>query len=240
MLELISFYMNLAIIVPFYNEEKNLKFFINEWNEIINLEYLNNINLKFFFINDGSTDNSLNVIDYSKKNFDYEIINKKNSGHGDSCKYGFKLISNKNFDWVLQIDSDNQCDPKYLKDFISCTKRYDIVFGKRVKREDGLIRILISRLLSILIFIKTKKYINDMNCPYKMFSKEKLNKLIQQVDSKYPKKIELFNCLIAYEAELTYKVSWINIEFRNRKFGISKYNFLHMFKLFLELFYRIR
>ena len=55
------------------------------------------------------------VLKKSKK-IKFQIIHKKNSGHGDTCRYGYNLIIKKYkyFDYILQIDSDNQCDPKYL------------------------------------------------------------------------------------------------------------------------------
>ena len=50
----------------------------------------------------------------SVKKIKHRIIKKKNSGHGDTCRYGYKYIIKKfkKFEYILQIDSDNQCDPK--------------------------------------------------------------------------------------------------------------------------------
>ena len=102
--------MNLAVIVPFYNEEDNLTFFIKEWEKFLSKRKKLRDQLSFFFINDGSNDNSVNQIKENIKKLNFKIINRKNSGHGNSCKFGYNLIVNKykNFDYLLQIDSDNQ------------------------------------------------------------------------------------------------------------------------------------
>lgn len=54
--------MKIAIIVPFYNEENNLTYFINEWEKFLNSKKKISNVFFFYFINDGSTDNSVNEI----------------------------------------------------------------------------------------------------------------------------------------------------------------------------------
>ena len=87
--------MKIAILVPFYNESRNLKFFIGEWYKYRNFFIKFKISPFFFFIDDGSSDNSVDTIKANAKKIKYKIIKKKNSGHGDSCKYGYKLILQK-------------------------------------------------------------------------------------------------------------------------------------------------
>ena len=117
--------MKIAIIIPFYNEEQNLLHFLNEWNNLLKSFDKKKYKLNFFFINDGSTDNSVEIIRKNSDKLKFKIINKKNSGHGDTCKYGYDLITNKNYsyDYLLQIDSDNQCNPKYLINFLNVAEK---------------------------------------------------------------------------------------------------------------------
>ena len=64
--------MKIAIIIPFYNEEQNLHYFLKEWNNFLKSLRKKKYVLNFFFINDGSTDYSVEII---KKNSDkYEYI----------------------------------------------------------------------------------------------------------------------------------------------------------------------
>ena len=90
--------MKIAVLVPFYNEEENLKFFVKEWNDYLNLHNLKNVS--FFFIDDGSTDESVKSLEKSlfKSKLIFKKKKKKNSGHGSSSQYGYKFIIKLNFD----------------------------------------------------------------------------------------------------------------------------------------------
>ncbi len=235
--------MKIAIIVPFYNEEKNLIYFIKEWENFLKTKKELK-NLFFFFINDGSTDLSINIINENAKSLKFKIINKNNTGHGATCKFGYKLIINNDqkFDYVLQIDSDNQCDPKYLTEFYNLAKKqnHDFIFGYRKYREDGYLRIFISRLLSIAIFIKKFTYIKDLNSPYRLMNIKELEKITTSIERKIKyNKIGLYNCLLTYEIQKKNKIKWININFRNRAFGKSNYNLFYLLKNFTNLILKI-
>ena len=235
--------MKIAIIVPFYNEENNLTYFINEWEKFLNSKKKISNVFFFYFINDGSTDNSVNEIKKKIKKLNYKIIDKKNSGHGDTCRFGYNLIVNKKkFDYLLQIDSDNQCDPKYMSKFYDLikNKNYKFIFGFRKSREDGFLRVFISRILSLSILIKKNIYIKDLNTPYRLMNIKELKKILIKIDkNKKYKNISLFNCVLSYEIQKNNKISWIDIKFRKRIFGSTKYNFLDMIKIYTNLLIKI-
>ena len=230
--------MKIAIVVPFYNEEKNILHFINEWTNL--LLKIKSIKIEFIFIDDGSSDNTSELIKSKCKNIKFEIIIKENTGHGDSCRLGYEYAIKKNVDYILQLDSDNQCNPIYFKKFLSSLKKNNSVFGRRVKREDGYLRLIISRLLSLMVYIKTGNYVCDMNCPYKIFPKKELKEILFISKAKYKNKIKLFNCVIAAEFIKKYPVKWVDIKFRKRKYGLSKYNFISMLTLFINLILKIK
>ena len=230
--------MKIAIIIPFYNEEQNLLFFLNEWNEF--LKYLDKKKYKidFFFINDGSTDYSVEIIKNNSNKLNFKIINKENSGHGDSCKYGYDLITNKNYDYLLQIDSDNQCNPKYLINFLNIAKKKNesFIFGYRKRREDGYIRFLTSKLLSLSIFCKKLQFIKDANTPYRLMKTSNLKKILNIISKKKKyKNVALFNCILTYEIQKKYNIKWIDINFRKRVYGSSKFGALKMLKIYINL-----
>lgn len=234
----------IAIVVPFYNENDNLIFFVKEWEKFLD----KNINLRkvlfFYFINDGSIDNSKESLKKNIKKLKYFIVDKVNSGHGDTCKYGYELIikSKTNYSYILQIDSDNQCDPKYLIEFINQIKKnnFRFIFGYRKKRYDGYLRSIISKLLSLSIFLKKFVFIKDLNTPYRLMETNSLRNVMNLMNKKKKyKNIILFNCVLAYEINNIYQIKWININFRKRKFGKSKFNFFDMLRIYLNLFYYI-
>lgn len=52
-------------------------------------------------------------------------------------------------------------------------------------------------------------------------------------------KIELYNCVVSYGIKKTNTINWININFRDRYFGESKYNFSKMFKMYINFILKI-
>jgi hypothetical protein len=51
--------------------------------------------------------------------------------------------------------------------------------------------------------------------------------------------IKLYNCVLSYAIQKKYKINWIDINFRARYFGKSKFNFLTMFLLFFNFIKKI-
>ena len=127
-------------------------------------------------------------------------------------------------------------DPKYFNLFLKEFKSRDIVFGNRVQREDGYIRKIFSIILSILIFIRTFVYIKDSNVPYRMIKSQVLEKVINKI----PKKIILKNVYLSYLIEKNYSLKWININFKKREFGKSKYNLINMISMTANLIYNLK
>ena len=236
--------MKIAILIPFYNEKDNLVFLINEWENYLKKKLFLQKKLFFVFIDDGSTDYSSKIIKKNIKKINYIIVKKKNSGHGNSCKFGLKFIIKKykKYKYILQIDSDNQCDPKYFFQIYNLIINYNykFIFGYRNLREDGYLRFFISKIMSITFFFKKFIYVNDLNTPYRVMNVLELKKVLRILskNSNY-EKIQLFNCLMSYGIKKYSDINWINIKFRKRIYGNSNYNLLKMLTLFLNFIYRI-
>ena len=146
------------------------------------------------------------------------------------------------FEYLLQIDSDNQCDPIYLIKFIKLlnSKNYDFIFGYRKYRQDGYVRVLISRILSLTFYIKKFKYIKDLNTPYRLMKIDYLKKILLDIKKKKKyKDIKLFNSVLSYEISNKFDIKWVDINFRERKFGKSKFNFNSMLKIYLNFFLKV-
>ena len=222
----------IAVVVPFYNEERNLIEFVKEWNSS---NYKKDL-LTFFFFDDGSTDKSANHIN-DKFRFRYQIIKKDNTGHGHTCNYAYHFIlENYQFDFILQIDSDNQCDPKYLEYFLKKIKDYEFIFGKRIRREDGFLRLFATKFIVLLIYLKKGIMLSDPNVPYRLMNCEKLKISLKKHNKK---NIKLFNIYLTYLICKNYQIYWFPIVFRDRKYGTSKYNFIASIKLIINLIFRI-
>ena len=224
---------SLFIIIPVYNEEKNINALLNKWLKTVPKYFKKKY--KFFVINDGSTDKTHQEIKKIKSN-SIIYIKQKNIGHANSCLKGYKIALKKRYDIIFQIDSDNQCDPKYFKYFLKLIENNKAVFGYRYKREDGFLRKIFSILLSLLIFFRTFIYIKDSNVPYRMIKKEILKKVINSI----PKDVVLKNAYLSYLIQKNFKIKWIKIIFRRRAFGKTNYNFKDLAFMTLNLLFKLR
>jgi len=100
--EILDDQVNVSIIVPVYNVEKYLEKCLES---IINQTLKN---LEIICVNDGSTDNSLQILeDYAKKDQRIKIINKKNRGSGAAKNTGMKNASGE---YIGFVDSDDWVD----------------------------------------------------------------------------------------------------------------------------------
>lgn len=220
--------------MPIYNEEMNIESVLMEW-----LDELRKAKILFtiFAINDGSNDKTLRILKkIAAKENEIEIIDKKNSGHGQSCIYGYKYAVENNWDWIFQIDSDGQCDPKYLNYFLAATENNNVIYGKRKNRKDGVKRTIISRFLTLVIYIVSKNYLQDANVPYRLMKKETLSPIL----SKVPSSFYLANILIGVLQNMYYKIHWIDIGFRKRGGGEASLKSFAFLKQGINLISQLR
>jgi len=166
---------SVELVIPVFNEEKYLGKFIRELSKVIKS---NDLIKRVIFINDGSTDNTLKIIDtYCKKNKIFHLINLKNNlGKGHAMSKGFGVARKNNSDCVVFMDADGQHSPKYIKSFINKIQKEPIVFGyRRLSRGAPLIRKIgnkaITFIVSKLFNIKRK----DLLCGFMAFRRDVYN-----------------------------------------------------------------
>lgn len=115
----------ISFIIPAFNEEKNTKPTIDELSKAIN--FLKLKNYEIIFVDDCSTDNTLNVVrnykKFSKLNITI-IENKSNLGWGGTVKKGIKKANKK---YVVWIPGDNGFKYKQYVNIISNIKNYNFI-----------------------------------------------------------------------------------------------------------------
>ena len=134
----------LAIIIPLYNEEEIISKTIEEW---ANLNIIDDYDL--IFVDDGSTDNSVDIILSYKKRFrKIVLLEKKNEGHGKTLLYAYKYAISKNYEFIFQTDSDYQFRSEdFIKFWNFKNNDYQLIIGNRYKRHDPIIRVILSKIL---------------------------------------------------------------------------------------------
>jgi len=126
-----------TIVVPVYNEAENLERVENEL-----LEYLNqaNCSTEVLFVNDGSSDNSQELIEaicQRNKAFNF-ILFEENRGLSAALKAGFDVVDTE---LIGYIDSDLQTSPKDFNLLLEYIGEYDLVTGVRANRFQSVVRI---------------------------------------------------------------------------------------------------
>lgn len=119
----------LDIVVPCYNEEEMLPIF---YKEVSN--NLKNINWNVIFVNDGSNDNTLEVIKKLKNSYDnVKYISFSRNFGKESAIYAGLDYSTR--DYIILMDADLQDPPSLIPEMLKYISKYDIVGTRRVTRK---------------------------------------------------------------------------------------------------------
>jgi len=123
----------ISVIVPIYNEESVIEIFNDELNK--QLTSIKEYSFEIVYINDGSEDNSLNILKKINKTYqNIVIINlSRNFGHDAAINAGIDYCKG---DAAIIMDGDLQDSPEFIKDLLNKFEDgYDVVNAKRIHRE---------------------------------------------------------------------------------------------------------
>lgn len=219
--------VELSIIVPFYNEEENLQ----ELNKkIVDVSSSLKVSCEVVYVNDGSLDKSIEVLEKAIKNQKSQpptkiIVFNKNFGQTAAVSAG---IDNSNGKLVSFLDSDLQNDPEDLPRFLEkLSEGYDAVFGWRKERRDATLRSFVSRVANKIINVVFSYPFHDVGCSARVVKKE------------YLKDIELYGELHRIMPVLIYlkgaNIGEIVVLHHERKMGKSKYGFDRIVKTIIDI-----
>ena len=204
----------LWVVMPVYNEEEALPGVLAEWLPVLRRTV--GAPFKLCVLNDGSKDGTLGVLEgLARANPEIVVIDKTNSGHGQTCVYGYRQALTAGAPWILQIDSDGQCDASFFPALWAAQHRSPVVYGYRRRREDGFARFLISRVLSAVIFATARVWVRDANVPYRLMAAATLRDVVDAVPSDF----KLANVLMSVFHQAHYGIHWCDITFRQRAGG---------------------
>ncbi len=169
--------MKITILTPVYNDWKSASKLIEEINTIVK-----DLDAEFslVIVNDASTEEKPTSISNTENLLSVEILNiKNNQGHGRCIATGLKhILQNKEFDYVIPMDSDGEDRPEEIKSFLEYIK-YDEgkpIVGERVKRSENFIFKTFYNLHKIITYVFTGHSIKFGN--YTCLPKSTVMKLI--------------------------------------------------------------
>ena len=224
--------MTLSIVVPVYNEKKNLE----ELLKRIHKSFKKN-NFEVIIVDDDSNDGSKEKLKYLKKKYKklkFFIRKQKPRDLSKSCTFGFSKASFKN---ILVMDGDLQHKPEEIKRLYKKfeNSKSDFVVGTRNLLEKkneglGLIRLITSILLIYIVNIILGFRTKDPMSGFFIFKKK-----IYTQNKKY-----LFNkgykiLLDLIYSSNKYDVTDVGINFKSRREGFSKMSFKIIFLLLMVI-----
>ena len=160
--------MNLCILIPLLNEEESLK---ELYTWIIKVMQSNNYSYEIIFVDDGSTDNSWQIIEgFSNENPNVKGIRfMKNFGKSQALHAGFAKAKG---DVIITMDADLQDSPDEIPELYEMitAQKYDLVSGWKKKRYDSVVaKNLPSKLFNWAARKTSGVELNDFNCGLKAY-----------------------------------------------------------------------
>ena len=206
----------LNIVIPVFNEEKNIKIIIEKLFSL-NLKYKTEI----IIIDDGSTDKTFKIIkELSKKNKLIKYISfTRNFGHQIALSAG---LDNSNGDIVIMMDADFQHPIKYIKNMINkYEKGFEIV--QMVKKKQGKRNIFI-KMYTFLFYYLFKKFSN-INISSNVSDFRLISNKVNSELKKFKEKERFLRGLVQWVGFKYTEIEYIPDE---RLYGYSKYNFFKL------------
>jgi len=217
--------MDVSIVIPFLNEEPNLKPLCEELKAA-----LDGINRSFevLFIDDGSTDAGVKVLeDFRQQMPQIKVVSfRRNFGQTAAMVAGLDYAEGE---IVVTLDADRQNDPADIPNLIAKVEEgYDMVCGWRFDRQDTyLSRKLPSMLANRLISSITDVNLHDYGCTLKAMRKE-LAKRVTLYG-------EMHRFIPAVASGVGAKITEVKVNHRARTAGESKYGISRTFRVILDL-----
>ncbi len=199
------------VVIPAYNEALNIEKTVTDIKE-------NAADVDYIIINDGSKDNTLEVI--AKNQYNY-IDGFCNLGLFGAVQTGFKLALKYNYDIVIQFDGDGQHSAKYISEMVKEIENgNDIVIGSRFvsEKKPYTARMIGSRLIALAIKIMTSVTITDPTSGFRAYGKSCIKEYATEMNN--PPEPDT----LVYMLRKKRKIKEIQVTMQDREFGESYLN----------------
>ena len=212
------------VAIPAFNEEDCIERTIFELRQVAP-------EFDFVVINDGSHDRTLSIC----KNIGCNIINMPiNCGLTVGFQTAARYAVDHDYDYMVQFDADGQHRPEYIVKLVNAAlaNGADIVIGSRflTVRKDKSLRMVGSRMITVLIKMLTGTRISDPTSGFRLFKRSVLEKYYyDNALNPEPETIALF-------LKQGYSISEVQVEMRERQGGESYLNPVRSSQYMLRVF----
>lgn len=214
----------LSLIIPVFNEEKNIEIFYKAF-----LSVIKNLNkYEIIFVDDGSKDNTLNIIKsliVKDNNIKY-ISFSRNFGKESAIYAGLKKSIG---DYVVVMDVDLQDPMELLPEMYSLilTKQYDVIATKRINRKgENVIRSFLSQNFYVLFNKLSKIKLQEGLRDYRMMTRKVVDSILS---------LKEYNRFSKGICEwVGFKTKYLEFENKQRTFGQTKWSLFSLFSYAFE------
>lgn len=222
--------MNYGIIIPCYNEEKNIVSLITKIKKSSNPKYI--------ILIDDSKKSMKNIL--PKKQIIY-IHRKEKLGRGSAVIHGMKILIKKKIKIFIEMDADHSHNPyeirKKLKIFSE--KNLDLLIASRYEKKSKIIgwpfkRRILSKLANYLALFLLKIPVSDFTNGFRIYSIRAVTRLLKSIKNNSSEFIILSE-IIAELYYNNYLVYCVDTKFTERKFGRSSVDLGLILRSFLGL-----
>jgi glycosyltransferase involved in cell wall biosynthesis len=207
--------MDISLVIPLYNEEESLPE-LSEWIARVMKE--NNFSYEIIFVDDGSTDNSWNVIEELRaKNSNIKGIKfQRNYGKSAGLNEGFRAAEG---DVVITMDADLQDSPDEIPELrrMIVEDGFDLVSGwKKVRYDNTFTKNIPSKFYNAMTRRMSGIKLHDFNCGLKAYKKKVVKGV--EVYGEMHRYIPVIAKWSGYK-----KIGEKVVEHRKRKYGVTKF-----------------
>ena len=198
--------MKTLVVIPAYNEQDSIELLVKD---------VKKYDFDYLVINDCSTDDTAEILD--KKNINH-IDLPINLGIAGVTRIGFFYAHDNDYDCAICIDGDGQHLPSYIESLVKEIENgYDYVVGSRFleRKKPWSFRMIGSRLLCLLIKLKTGKTVSDPTSGMRALGKKVIDVFAESMN---------FNAepdAMCYLINKKFKVKEVQVEMNERESGES-------------------
>ena len=212
----------LLIVIPAYNEEKNIEAVVTFIREKYS-QY------DYVVVNDGSKDRTAEIC----KEKGYELLNLPvNLGLAGAFQTGLKYAYEKGYSYAIQFDADGQHRPEFIEKMLKEMKKgHDIVIASRFVnyKKGSSLRMIGSKMITIAIKLTTGVRIADPTSGMRMFSRPMIKEFAQNLN--YGPEPDTVSYLLKNGA----KVSEVQVKMEERQAGESYLNLVCSMKYMAKM-----
>ena len=204
----------ISVVIPMYYEEEVAQECYNRMSDV--LKNINNYEYEIIFVNDGSKDKTLEILEgIAENDKNVKVISfARNFGHQCAVTAGLKYVTG---DVVVIIDADLQDPPELIPEMLKLWEDgNEVIYGKRKTRE-GESKF---KLLTAKMFYKTLNALSDVEIPKDTGDFRMVDKTVVDVINEMPEHNKFLRGLFSWVGFKQYAFEY---ERQERKAGKTKY-----------------